>query len=130
LKHLDFLAVRDQQSYEYVAQLCLPYKPVNAFDLAALLPEVYEVNSKVQREDGPKVIGVSFCPFESIGAPNLIVNEEKRHRMLCELLYNIQKEQNVHFKFLVINGHHRIGDLGLTKRTIEDAKLNNFTIVP
>lgn len=130
LKHLDFLAVRDQQSFEYVEQLGLPYKPVNAFDLAALLPEIYTSKPEAQREDGRKVIGVSVCPYESISNPGAIANEQKRHRMLCELLADIQKKKNVHFKFLEINGHARIGDLELTKRTIADAKLKSFEIVP
>jgi len=130
LKHLNFLAVRDQQSFEYVEQLDLPYKPVNAFDLAALLPEIYTSKPDAQLEDGRKVIGISVCPYESISNPGAIVNEQKRHRMLCELLADIQKKQNVHFKFLEINGHARIGDLELTKRTIADAKLKNFEIVP
>lgn len=130
LKHLDFLAVRDQQSFEYVEQLDLPYKPVNAFDLAALLPEIYTSKPDAQREDERKVIGISVCPYESISNPGAIANEHKRHRMLCELLADIQKKHNVHFKFLEINGHARIGDLELTKRTIADAKLKNFEIVP
>src|SRR5690606_4524052 len=41
LKSIDFLAVRDLASYEYVSNLKLPYQPIRAFDLAALLPEIY-----------------------------------------------------------------------------------------
>lgn len=129
LKCLDFVAVRDEKSFCYLSQLDLPYKPVNAFDLAALLPNIYGRSERTARGDGKKVIGVSVCPYESISRPQEISREQKRHRMLCELLISIQQKDNVHFKFLVINGHEIIGDFELTKKTIIDAKLESAEIV-
>ena len=43
LKRLDFLALRDTRSFEFVKSLSLDYEPIKAFDLAALLPSIYEV---------------------------------------------------------------------------------------
>ncbi|MDY0271262.1 MAG: polysaccharide pyruvyl transferase family protein [Advenella sp.] len=130
LKNLDFLAVRDQASYDIVSQLDLPYKPINAFDLAALLPKVYSTNTHITQKKEKKIIGISVCPFESISDPKNIANEIKRNKMLCQLLQAIDNEENIHFKFFIINGHKKIGDYSLTKNIIHLSKLNSFEIIP
>src|SRR5690606_27154160 len=62
LQQMDFLAVRDQVSFDYVSSLDLPFSPVNAFDLAALLPEIYNYKTDEKKRRGKSVIGVSVCP--------------------------------------------------------------------
>src|SRR5690554_1137675 len=69
LKSIDFLAVRDQASFDFASGLDLPYQTVNAFDLAALLPDIYglnQANTSNTSNTSKKVIGVSVCPVESI----------------------------------------------------------------
>lgn len=44
LKNIDFLAVRDQASFDFASTINLPYQTINAFDLAALLPDIYDLN--------------------------------------------------------------------------------------
>ncbi len=56
LKSIDFLAVRDQTSFDYLSSLDLPYEPVNAFDLAALLPEIYNFKKKNNEYKSRKTI--------------------------------------------------------------------------
>lgn len=129
LRQMDFLAVRDQTSFDFVSNIDnLPYKPVNAFDLAALLPEIYGV--KKRKKNGvKKIIGVSVCPYESLQLGMDIAKEKERNNMLVELLKKIDESEDVDFRFFVINGHKRIGDWGLTKETISKVKPKNFEIL-
>lgn len=130
LMRLDFLAVRDQASYDIVSNLDLPYKAVNAFDLAALLPDVYRDLPAIKRGNSKKTIGVSVCPVESISDPSNVAKERERHTMLCELLRYVDKHADVHFKFLIFNGNERVGDQKVTSELVNDAKLRSFEVVP
>lgn len=129
LKSIDFLAVRDKASFEYVSSLDLPYQPINAFDLAALLPDIYTFNTDLKRVNKVKNIGVSVCPYESI-QPNMnSADEKKRNEMTIALLKEIDKKEQVHFKFYVINGNPKIGDYKLTLETINKVSPKSFEIV-
>lgn len=129
LKSIDFLAVRDQTSFDYASSLDLPYQPINAFDLAALLPDIYGFNNDLKQVNKIKTIGVSVCPYESI-QPNMnAVDEAKRNEMTIALLKEIDKKEDVHFKFYVINGNARIGDYKLTLETINKVSPKSFEIV-
>lgn len=129
LKSIDFLAVRDQTSFDIAKSLDLPYEPVNAFDLAALLPEIYGVKGVEKRADGRKVLGVSVCPYESVVDRGDIKKELARNQNIAELLRVIEQKGNVHFKFFVINGHPDIGDLEITEKTLRDVCPVSYDIV-
>lgn len=129
LKNIDFLAVRDNTSFNFVSSIDLPYKPVNAFDLAALLPRVYETQDKVHLLNSKKVIGISVCPVESIDSNKSIQKEYDRNNNFIELIKNIDKKENIHFKFFVINGHPTLGDLKLTQETIEKSLPSSYEII-
>lgn len=129
LKNIDFLAVRDHASFEFVDSLDLPYQPVNAFDLAALLPKIYKKQDKKPLLNNKKVVGISVCPVESISDRKNILNEYKRNAKIVDLIKNLDKKGNIHFKFFVINNHPVSGDLQLTKETIEKVSPNSFEIV-
>lgn len=129
LKNIDFLAVRDQASFEFADSLELPYQPVNAFDLAALLPKIYEKQDKTSLLNNKKVVGISVCPVESISDRKNILNEYKRNTKIVDLIKNLDKKGNIHFKFFVINNHRISGDMQLTKETIEKVSPNSFEIV-
>lgn len=128
LKNIDFLAVRDQRSYDFVKNLNLPYKPINSFDLAALLPEIYKNNEKGIIKNDFKTIGVSVCPVESIIGAN-IKKEEQRNKKTVELLRLLDSKENIYFKFFVINGNTKVGDLELTKEIIAKVQPKNYEIV-
>ncbi len=119
LKNIDFLALRDEKSFQFANSLNLPYKPINAFDLAALLPEVYQkqVGNANHIKNTRPTIGVSVCPVESIVGGN-IQDEVKRNSKMISLLKEIEANLDVNFKFYIINGNKNIGDLDLTKATI------------
>ncbi|WP_435950467.1 polysaccharide pyruvyl transferase family protein [Psychrobacter sp. DM8] len=129
LKNIDFLAVRDQSSYDYVSSLNLPYDPVNAFDLAALLPKIYGVKKIKPLSNDKKVIGVSLCPFESIVNSSKIQNEYDRNNKTVELLKSLDDKENIHFKFFIINGHSIVGDTQLTYEIINRASPKSYEIV-
>lgn len=127
LKQMDFLAVRDQASFDFVDSIGnLPYKPVNAFDLAALLPSIYgEVNNVIKIK---KTIGISVCPYESLQPGMDIKQEEIRNSMLVDLIKNLDKQEDLHFKFYIINGNRKIGDLPLTKEIIRLSNPKSYEI--
>src|SRR5699024_6781570 len=128
LRQMDFLAVRDQASFDFVNSLSeLPYKPVNAFDLAALLPTVYKRENRAVNKKN-KIIGISVCPYESLQVGMDLKQEEKRNRMLVDLLKQINKQEDIFFRFFVINGNKRLGDFKLTKEVISRANPKNFDI--
>lgn len=129
LQNIDFLAVRDQTSYDYVSNLNLPYQPINAFDLAALLPEIYNFNRANKKVNSIKIIGVSVCPYESLNNSMNTSNEIYRNDKTVSLLTEIDKKEEVHFKFFVINGNTKNGDLELTLETIKRVKPKSFEIV-
>ncbi len=133
LKRMNFLAVRDRRSFEYVNALNLPYKPVEAFDLAALLPEVYKdiPFNKEHNFENKKIIGISICPVESITNKNFIEKEEQRNKKIQELIKKLNSlHDNLIFRFFIINGHKNIGDENLTKKMIENLGIHNYEIVP
>jgi polysaccharide pyruvyl transferase WcaK-like protein len=129
LKSIDFLAVRDQTSFDYVSSLSLPYKPINAFDLAALLPDIYKFTIGSKEVNKVKTIGVSVCPYESIQNSMDLANEERRNKKTIELLKEINQKEHVHFKFFVINGNPKIGDYNLTQETIQKVAPNSYEVV-
>lgn len=130
LKNIDFLAVRDQESFDFMSSIEVPYETVNAFDLAALLPNIYGINKPQTNFSTKKVIGISVCPYESITNTAKIGNEHKRNKKMVELLKILDKEENIHFKFFVINGHARVGDQKLTRETIANVLPHSYEIIP
>ncbi|WP_392470335.1 polysaccharide pyruvyl transferase family protein [Sphingobacterium cellulitidis] len=127
LRNIDFIALRDQRSFEYVSSLDLPYNPINAFDLAALLPEIYNLNPNNLKSR--KVIGISVCPYESIIGGD-VGNENRRNNKIIDLISKLDKLGDFEFKFFIINGNTRIGDMEITKKIISSSNPKNFEIYP
>lgn len=128
LKYIDFLSVRDQASFDFVSSLQLPYDPINAFDLAALLPKIYGIN-KPSLNNAKKTIGISVCPVESINNKHNIHNEHKRNEKTIQLIKQLDQSEEINFKFFIINGHPIVGDLKLTNEIISLANPKSFEIV-
>lgn len=137
LKHIDFLALRDEYSYNYAQSLNLPYKPINAFDLAALLPEVYSFDkAKTKIKETlfkKKTIGISVCPYESIVKRfdiSFDIKEEKsRNENVVELIKELDRLEDIHFKFYIINGNEMVGDRTLTYETIKNSSPKSFEVI-
>lgn len=127
LESLNFLSVRDSRSFHYVNSLTLPYKPINSFDLAALLPLVY--NNSIATESNQEIIGISICNHERYNNGDLS-KEKRRNLFFRELIELVEKNTNVHFKVFIINGHKIIGDEEVTKQLISNIDKNRISIVP
>lgn len=126
LKSLDFLAVRDRRSYEYVKTLDLPYKPIESFDMAAILPVIYGLEKQKNKQ---KTIGISLCYSERFTNGD-IRKEIKRNNRITALIKQLDKSDKINFKFILINGNLKNGDRDLTLKTIQEANLkNSFEIV-
>lgn len=127
LKQMDFLAVRDQASFDFVSSIDgLSYKPVNAFDLAALLPDIYEDTIGVS--NNKKTIGISVSQYESFQKGMDVTHENKRNSMLVDLIKELDKQEDIHFKFYIINGDNRFGDRNLTSETIAKSNPKSFEV--
>lgn len=126
LKRLSFLAVRDKRSYEYAKSLNLPYDPIDAFDLAALLPDIYK--DDCVKTTNEKIIGISVCNYESYTNGN-VLNEKRRNNELINLIKNLDKKVQATFKFLIINGNPNRGDEKLTMQMIKDINFKNKIII-
>lgn len=129
LKSLEFLALRDSRSYEYTSSLDLPYNPIKAFDLAALLPLVYQKKMSVVKDSEIKTVGLSICNYESYTGGN-VEKEEKRNNYFKELVSRLAKETRVRFKVFIINGHTKMGDLKVSKDLVENIDPERVEIVP
>lgn len=129
LQKIDFLAVRDQRSYDFASALQLPYKPVNAFDLAALLPEIYQPKTLDIENSIRKIVGISICPVESVHGGEDLDNEKRRNAKIVELIKTLDKRDDILFRFFIINGNDRNGDLHLTNEIINASNPKNFEVI-
>lgn len=129
LKTLDFLALRDSKSYEVATSYNLPYKPVKAFDLAALLPEIYEIKSS--NRNVSKIVGISICNYETYTNGDLN-NENRRNIFISSLLKVLAEDKDIVFRFFIFNGNEIVGDKFLTLKTISEIEKEisfNYEIV-
>jgi len=130
LKQMDFLAVRDQTSFDFVSNIDdLPYTPINSFDLAALLPEIY-THQQGEVSTSKRTIGISVCRYESLQKHLSNEHEDLRNSMLINLIKHLDEKEDIHFKFFIINGHFRVGDDLLTYETIRQSQPKSFEVVP
>lgn len=128
LNTLDFVATRDTRSYEYLKSLTLPFDPVKAFDLAALLPEIYSLKPK-KKQSKKFIIGVSICNYERFYAGD-VKNESRRNKHFKELLEDLGKDSSVFFHVFIINGHATRGDSDATKALLSGIPENKYRIFP
>lgn len=125
LKRFDFLTLRDEASYQLALSYDFPYQPIESFDLAALLPEVYMPGKKDKVFKSGQVIGVILCCYEGCKKNGDVQNEERRNGRILELLLEVlKKRDNITIKFIVFNGHRVHGDRDLTLRFI--SRISSF----
>lgn len=132
LKTLDFLALRDEHSYNLAVSYGLPYEPVKAFDLAALLPEIYNFKKSIDPAKETRMVGISVCNYETYTGGDL--NKElKRNQFIEELILKLKKHPNILFRFFVFNGSPVNGDEKLTLEIINRVNTSgdlNYEVVP
>lgn len=105
LAHLDFLTLRDERSYEEACRMVLPFEPVRAFDLAALLPFAFGKNGPrvTQREE--RILGVSLCHYERYVSGDQ-GNELRRERQIDATLQQVVNACSPRLRFLAFSGTH------------------------
>lgn len=130
LQSLSFLALRDRRSFEYASSLVLPYTPVNAFDLAALLPSVYETESlPKQANSTQKTIGISICNYERYKGGDR-AKETHRNRFFKRVVQELLQQEDVFLKVFIINGNDTIGDKDATQELLQGIDAHRYEVVP
>ncbi len=132
LKTLDFLALRDDQSYQLAKSYNLPNAPVKAFDLAALLPEIYNFQRPEIEAKQEHIVGLSICNYESYTGGD-VQKEVNRNQFIKELILKLKKHKNIKFRFFIFNGNPVMGDEKLTREMISlvnQAGDLNYEVVP
>jgi len=120
LSSLRFLALRDNSSYEEALSLNLPYRPIEAADLAMLLPMVSKHRNPKKRKE--KILGVTVCHYERYAGKD-VTKEKKRETVLLESLKRlICQGFEVKIRFFVFNGHPHYGDNQITHAFVEKLK--------
>jgi len=131
LQSLSFLSLRDKRSYEYSKSLNLNYNPVNAFDLAALLPIVYNTPKKELKANivDKNIIGISICNHERYTGGDT-KKEVKRNSYFKELVSLLLKNTNAHLNVFIINGNSTFGDLEISNELMSGFNEDRFSIIP
>ncbi|WP_338081282.1 polysaccharide pyruvyl transferase family protein [Allochromatium vinosum] len=107
LSSFDFLSLRDERSYAEACRMKLPFEPVRAFDLAALLPLVFGDETVRIREWQKPVLGVSLCHYERYVGGNES-NEKRREEQIDAVLRIVVEMCSPCLRFLVFNGTHDV----------------------
>lgn len=130
IKGMDFLAVRDKRSFEFLSSINLPYQPIEAFDLAALLTDVYkDEECNLYKDDSKKIIGISVCNYEQYIGGDLL-KEEKRNKYALDLLLSLPKDENIIYRFFIFNSHPIVGDKILTDNFVLKLQGRNIEVIP
>lgn len=129
LRTSDFLALRDTRSYQYAKSLDLPYEPIHAFDLAALLPLVYEHIPRLSKIKEKKIVGISVCLSESFVNGD-VTQEQNRISFFKELVELINSHVDVHFKVFIINGNKKRKEREVSEQLMENVEEDHMSIVP
>lgn len=120
LQNFKFLVLRDRASYAIACSMELPYKPILGSDLAFLLPKIENL-SNIQSST-QKIIGISLCHYEGYIGGN-IQNEKRREDAIYRVLNDLKEDNTIKFRFFVINGNVKTGDLDFSKMMIDKLSL-------
>ncbi len=128
LRNFSFLVLRDKKSFEIASEMNLPYQPVEAFDLAALMPRIYALPQKNNGLAVHKpVLGVSVCHYEKFVNGDS-ANEERREKETLRLLLETSKKTAFRVRLFVFNGNSFHGDETLTNQFAETLRNNNIEV--
>jgi polysaccharide pyruvyl transferase WcaK-like protein len=122
LKKLDFLALRDKQSYVIAQGYSLGYEPVLAADLAALLPSIHGLPSSSKPEAvTKKIIGLAIGKHRISDSEREVATEERRVNYIVTALAKFMdgNAPPIHLRVFVFNGHQLYGDELIAKSMVE-----------
>lgn len=107
LKRFAYLALRDRGSYDLAVSMDLPYKPIQARDLAGMLPLVAEIEPA--RPGQPRPLGVALCNYESYVGGDMEI-ERRRNDMLFEAVRDFAGKRNMPVRVFSLNSNQTTGD--------------------
>jgi polysaccharide pyruvyl transferase WcaK-like protein len=126
LKSLEFLALRDNESYQEARSLQLPYKPIQASDLAMLLPKM-KSESDFPVPTNP-IIGISLCHYERFTNIPVKKEQERENNLLQGLKIFLNDKFRGTIRFLIFNDHGHYGDMEITQYFMNCLKSTNHKI--
>lgn len=111
LRAMDFLTLRDRDSYEIACGYSLPYKPVDAMDAVLTLPEVYGISTtpKIELKSDALDIGVSVTPFKAMGGYGS-GSAGTCLPAVIECLIRFSKRYKIRVNLFEFSGHQGDGD--------------------
>jgi polysaccharide pyruvyl transferase WcaK-like protein len=115
LQQFSFLALRDHASGKEAVAMSLPYTPVQAFDLAGLLPAVYGAVNRRETMIEPPTLGVALCHYERFHPSLDQAVEASREERVKETLVRLAERESVKIRFYVLNAHPQRGDWNLAR---------------
>lgn len=121
LSYFKYLSVRDKESYSIAKEMNLKCNPVQAFDLAVLLPEVYKIEKKENKSNN-KVLGVSLCHYERYVNGDLEKERLREEKSLKILRKFVQRNKDYKIKLFVFNGNKEVGDNEITNKFYEELR--------
>lgn len=121
LSEFSFLAVRDRRSYEEAKDMQLNIPVIEAFDLAALLPQIYPVQ---KTSNTNPTLGVSICNYERYIDGDLKNEERRNAKIISSLKLLAKKVPNLEIKVFIFNAHPQFGDKSISNFLIEELHQN------
>jgi polysaccharide pyruvyl transferase WcaK-like protein len=119
LRRFSFLCVRDRRSFDAAQEMQLPFQPVEARDLAFLLPrQMGRPVLHTETCDSRPILGIALCCYESYGRGDLS-NEMRRLTVVQDALVGIAGKGGCRLRYFVFNGSSRIGDWAVTKNSAD-----------
>lgn len=115
LKSFDFLSLRDKKSFEIAMSMDLDIPIVEAFDLAAFLPDIYNDRLTLNSNSKKLVIGISLCNSDVLNDDEVKKTIVRNNRISEYANKLIEQIENIEFKLLVFNGNRLWGDENITQ---------------
>jgi polysaccharide pyruvyl transferase WcaK-like protein len=124
LSQFSFLVLRDRRSYEEACSIDLPYRPIESFDLAALMAKMHESSTDmVLMNKSQPILGISVCHFERYKKTD-IEKEKKREDFMLDAIIKVARATPINIHLFIFNGHPKVGDGEVTQRFVD--ALKNF----
>jgi polysaccharide pyruvyl transferase WcaK-like protein len=123
LQRLNFLGVRDQESFDIARNLAPGLYCKKTFDLAPLLMKAYNVSRSILTSNiHRRGIGIAMCPYESFITGDTS-NEDLRKERLVHVIQQLDSTDVEEVVFIDFNGHSKYGDFSLHRDII--SKISN-----
>nr|WP_187642630.1 polysaccharide pyruvyl transferase family protein [Escherichia coli] len=125
LKKYKFLSVRDQQSFNLVSEMNLPYQPILTTDIAGTYRTANHKFLNRGQIDKVEVIGVALC-----SEMNMKEQEKQAQNNFIDLISKVCNSRNVKVRVFEMNGHKINGDHIINEKLVSKIKPDNIEYIP